>query len=192
MVTAVGPNMSGQQEYCAGLGGFVPKTPRDHDMWQRIVGFCNSEPKAFDRDPATGHVTGSAFVLSADRRSVLLCHHRKLDRWLQLGGHCDGLADAYFTAWKEAYEESGLRRIRPLSQRVIDVDIHMIPQTPREVAHLHYDVRYLFVAEAGQIAASAESKALAWVPLNRLQEVTDAPSVLVLTEKLDAFLADCG
>ncbi|NKX72507.1 NUDIX hydrolase, partial [Rhodobacteraceae bacterium R_SAG1] len=120
-------------ESYAGIGAFVPRTARDRDMWGRLVAFCDKEPKAFERDPATSHVTGSAFVLSADRVSVLLTHHRKLDRWFQLGGHCDGLADAHFTAWKEAYEESGLRRIRPLSDRVIDVDIHAIPQNPREV-----------------------------------------------------------
>lgn len=177
-------------ESYAGIGAFVPRTARDRDMWDRLVAFCDKEPKAFERDPATSHVTGSAFVLSADRASVLLTHHRKLDRWFQLGGHCDGLADAHFTAWKEAYEESGLRRIRPLSDRVIDVDIHAIPQNPREVGHWHYDVRYLFQAEAGEPQSSAESKALAWVPLNRLSDVTDLEGVLILPEKLEQFLSD--
>ncbi|MFS4580094.1 NUDIX hydrolase [Phaeobacter sp. C3_T13_0] len=174
-------------ERCAGIGEFAPQTARDHQMWQRLTAFCAAEAKAFERDPATGHVTGSAFVLSPDLKSVLLTHHAKLDRWLQLGGHCDGIADACFTAWKEAYEESGLIRISLLSDKVFDIDIHEIPANTREDAHLHYDVRYLFRAEAGEIRASAESKALAWVPLVELSKYSSADSVLVLQDKIDRF-----
>ncbi|WP_096871511.1 NUDIX hydrolase [Phaeobacter piscinae] len=171
-------------EACAGIGGFAPQDARDQQMWQRLTAFCAREPKAFERDPTTGHVTGSAFVLSPDLSAVLLTHHAKLDRWLQLGGHCDGIADARFTAQKEAYEESGLARISLLSDQVFDIDIHEIPANSREAAHLHYDVRYLFRAEAGDIHASAESKALAWVPLAELAQYSEAESVLILQEKL--------
>lgn len=69
-------------EHIIGIGGYSPETARDHDMWSRLGRFCASEPHAFDRDPATGHVTASAFVLSADMSSVLLTHHAKLNRWL--------------------------------------------------------------------------------------------------------------
>lgn len=174
-----------------GIGCFRPQCGRDRQMWQRLADFCSSERQAFGRNPETGHVTGSAFVLSPDRKSVLLTHHKKLNRWLQLGGHCDGIADVPFVALKEAYEESGLSRIRLLSKQVFDVDIHGIPASTRDCAHLHYDVRYLFQAEAGEIAASDESHALAWVPLDQLEEVTDSPGVLVLREKLARFLSRC-
>ncbi|KIC17546.1 NUDIX hydrolase [Leisingera sp. ANG-Vp] len=174
-----------------GIGCYSPRDARDREMWRRLQAFCESEPQAFGRNPAAGHVTGSAFVMSPDLKSVLLTHHRKLNRWFQLGGHCDGVADVPFAALKEAYEESGLSRIRLLSDRVFDVDIHEIPESGRECAHLHYDVRYLFQAEAGEIAASAESHALAWVPLEQLEEVTDSPGVLVLRDKLQPFLASC-
>ncbi|WP_420005943.1 NUDIX hydrolase [Arenibacterium sp. LLYu02] len=153
-------------------------------MWDKLAGFVAREPRAFDRDPTTGHVTGSAFVLSPDYRSVLLTHHAKLNRWLQLGGHCDGIADAAFVATKEAYEESGLVRLRLLSTEVFDVDIHEIPANPREAAHLHYDVRYLFVAEAGALKVSPESHALAWVPLAELDHEGTVESVRVVVRKL--------
>lgn len=176
-------------DHIDGIGTYVPQDARDHDMWARLSRFCISEPQAFGRNPETSHVTGSAFVLSPDLGSVLLTHHRKLDRWLQLGGHCDGIADVPFVALKEAYEESGLSRIEQMSERVFDVDIHEIPANAKEGAHLHYDVRYLLRAVAGQIALSDESNALEWVPLERLHERTDAPGVLVLREKLPGFLA---
>ena len=39
---------------------------------------------------------------------VLLVHHRKLDRWLPLGGHVDPDEDPETAALREAREESGL------------------------------------------------------------------------------------
>lgn len=167
-----------------GIGAYQPQDARDQAMWDELAGFVAREPRAFDRDPTTGHVTGSAFVLSPDYRSVLLTHHAKLNRWLQLGGHCDDIADAAFVATKEAYEESGLSRLRLLSAEVFDVDIHEIPANPREPAHLHYDVRYLFVAEAGVLKVSPESHALAWVPLADLDHEGTAASVRVVVKKL--------
>jgi len=87
-------------------------------------------------------------------------------------------------ALREAHEESGLARIRLLDQAVLDVDIHLIPANPREPAHLHYDVRYLMQAEAGAIAASAESRALEWVPLDRLERRTAEPSILRMRDRV--------
>ena len=170
-----------------GIGFFHPTTADERAQWSRLCRFVSCEPKAFSRDPDIGgHVTGSAFLLSQDMQSVLLTHHRKLDRWLQLGGHCDGIEDAAFVAQKEAYEESGLARIRLLNENVLDVDVHEIPKSAKEPAHLHYDVRYLFQAEFGDVVVSDESHALAWIPLRNLEDLTKAPSILRMRDKVCA------
>ncbi|MEQ9694064.1 NUDIX hydrolase [Shimia sp. SDUM112013] len=171
-----------------GIGRYAPDTARDADAWDRLAAFVKSEPQAFDRNPETGHVTGSAFVLSPDMQSVLLTHHAKLDLWLQLGGHCDGLRDAVAVAEKEACEESGLARLHLVSDAVFDVDIHEIPANAREAAHLHYDVRFLFRAESTDFTVSDESHALAWVPLARLHDYSRSRSVLVVRDRLARFL----
>jgi len=167
-----------------GIGAFVPQDARDRDVWNQIAGFVATQPRAFSRDPLIGgHVTGSAFILSTDKTCALLTHHRKLDIWIQLGGHCDGIADARFVALKEGYEESGLARLRLVSDAVFDVDIHEIPASPKDPTHLHYDVRFLMQAEAGDIVVSAESKALAWVPLARMEEFSTEPSLLRMRDR---------
>jgi len=169
------------------IGNYVPYDARDQTMWTRLLDFVGSAPAPFSNDPAQGHVTGSAFVLSADFQSVLLTHHAKLGRWLQLGGHCDGVADVPFVALREAYEESGLSQISFVSRDVFDVDIHEIPARKSDPAHLHYDVRYLMQAKAGEIKRSSESLALAWVPIDRLDDYTEAASVLCLREKIKTW-----
>jgi 8-oxo-dGTP pyrophosphatase MutT (NUDIX family) len=163
----------------AGIGRYAAQDARAQQAWARIKEFVAQQGlAAFSRDPLIGgHITASAFVLSPDGGSVLLTHHRKLDIWIQLGGHCDGVADARFCALKEAYEESGLARINLLGDQILDVDIHQIPEG-KEPAHLHYDIRFLMQSEAGEIAESEESHDLAWVPLSQLEQYTQEASVL--------------
>lgn len=169
-----------------GIGPFIPQSDKEQSDWARIQAFvAQHEAAAFSRDPLIGgHITGSALVLSGDGSHVLLTHHRKLDRWLQLGGHCDGIVDARFVALKEAYEESGLSRISYVEDGVFDVDIHEIPANLREPAHLHYDIRFLLRAQMGNLIVSHESKALAWVPLTRIAEYQPDASLRRMCDKV--------
>jgi 8-oxo-dGTP pyrophosphatase MutT (NUDIX family) len=139
---------------------------RDRDAVAALVA---ATERCFDRtlyEP--GHVTGSAFVVDAGSGRVLLHHHRRLGRWLQLGGHDEGEHDPLATALREACEESGLRDLRPLSTAILDVDVHDIPAHRSEPAHLHHDVRYALQTSSPAAIAQqdAESLDLAWHDLD--------------------------
>lgn len=138
---------------------------------------------SFGRDPGLGHVTASGFILSPDRSRTLLMHHRKLGRWLQPGGHCDGSSDVRAVALRELSEETGLRSLRALGPGLFDVDVHAIPARGSEPAHLHHDVRFLFEADPDEpIPGNAESFELAWIELEDLERFTQVSSVLVVGE----------
>ena len=132
-----------------------------------------------------GHVTGSAWVVSESHGHCLLHHHRKLDRWLQPGGHADGDPDILSVALREVREETGLTRLTALPVRGVaaplDIDIHLIPENAAEPAHEHYDVRFLIEAASGQdLVRSDESKDMRWVPVEDLARFTTEESVLRL------------
>jgi 8-oxo-dGTP pyrophosphatase MutT (NUDIX family) len=120
-------------------------------------------PECFLRSCFPAHFTGSALVLSSDRRQTLLHHHRKLDRWLQFGGHCDGESDVLAVAVREAQEESGIDSMGVWRSQPFDLDIHKIPARGDEPEHFHYDLRYVLIAPAdASFRKSAESKELRW------------------------------
>ena len=137
-----------------------------------FVDLLRAGAPAFARSHAYGHFTGSAWLVDAAGERVLLTHHRKLDRWLQLGGHADGEFDLAAVALREAQEESGLDGLR-LQDRIFDLDRHWIPARGSDPAHWHYDVRYVVRAGGNErFVVSSESHALAWRPVREVARDT--------------------
>lgn len=145
-----------------------------------MLALVESEPSCFARTTfAPGHFTGSVFIFSADSGHVLLHHHRRLDRWLQMGGHDEGESDPAATALREGREESGLTDLVLLSEAILDLDVHPVPPSPArgEPGHSHFDVRYAAVTRTAGAARAdeAESLGLAWLPLEEAARRMEEP-----------------
>jgi 8-oxo-dGTP pyrophosphatase MutT (NUDIX family) len=122
--------------------------------------------------------------VNADGSEVLLTHHAKLDRWLQLGGHADGDGNVLAVAVKEAEEESGLLDFVQVGKGIFDIDIHPIPARKGEPEHLHYDVR--FVLRPGgslEFTVSDESHDLRWVSPEDVKGLTTETSMMRMVDK---------
>ena len=173
----------------ATLSRYVARWPEEAARVVRIQAFVARHGDCFERSCRAGHITSSAWVVSADRSSVLLVRHRKLGSWLQLGGHADGEPDTAAVALREAREESGIATLGLLALggavEPFDVDIHRIPERPGEPAHLHYDLRYLVAApdEAEPAPPAEESDEVRWVAVAGLAELTSEESVLRMARK---------
>jgi len=158
--------------------------PHEHAMTAATLAFVEGHPDCLLRTCVPGHLTGSAWIIDCTRRRVLLTHHRKLDRWLQLGGHADGDPDLAAVARREAAEESGLRSVALVSPAIFDLDVHAIPARRDDPAHLHYDLRFLIEADADEpLVISTESKDLAWVPFDRVADYSAEASLLRMANK---------
>jgi hypothetical protein len=152
--------------------------------------FLLNEPEAFERSNTYGHFTGSSFVIDPYAARVLLTHHAKYLSWNQLGGHCDGIRDPFFVAWKESYEEGGLKQIVPASMDIFDLDVHVIPEYKGVKEHYHFDVRYLFLADSSEgFVKSEESIDLAWVDLGQVRDYSATDSMLRLEFKAIQYLS---
>jgi len=135
-----------------------------------MLDFYNKDNNSFSRDNKIGHFTGSAWIVSPDRSMVLMTHHRKLNMWLQLGGHADGTEDLMSVAIREAKEESGFNEFVLLSDRIFDLEIHEVPAIADDPVHYHYDVRFLLEADQidNTIIISDESHDVQWIPLEKV------------------------
>jgi 8-oxo-dGTP pyrophosphatase MutT (NUDIX family) len=153
-------------------------------MTAEVIRFAEQHPDCLLRTCAPGHLTGSAWIVSPDRKRTLLTHHHKLDKWLQLGGHADGDGDLLAVALREAREESGLTRLRVVDRAVFDVDRHWIPPRKTEPGHYHHDLRFVLEADPNEpLVISSESKDLAWVDVEKVTSLNPEESMARMVRK---------
>lgn len=172
---------------------FAEREPAAAGLAQRFRRFVREHDDCLLRSCVPGHITASAWILSADGTQCLLTHHRKLDRWLQLGGHVDGEPRVERAALREAQEESGMAQFELLAPegvlQPLDLDVHPIPARGAEPRHHHWDVRFLLRALPGQeLVLSAESKALRWIDRGAVAALTAEESVLRLERRTAEWL----
>jgi 8-oxo-dGTP pyrophosphatase MutT (NUDIX family) len=119
--------------------------------------------------------TVAIFVVHEGR--VLVIHHRKLDRWLPLGGHIELDEDPEQAALRETLEESGLDvellgerppTTGPGTRALIGpryLDIHRISDT-----HEHIGMIYFARPKGGQVTlAQAEHHDIKWCSAEQLE-----------------------
>lgn len=167
------------------LNAYIPSDALEMEMYLETKKFVNDNPDCFERTLQIGHVTASGWVVSQDRSQVLLMHHRKLDRWFQPGGHCDGDADVIHVAAKEVEEETGVRNFKLVLEGIFDVDVHLIPANSKDPAHAHYDIRFLFEANPkDELVVNIESKDVRWIPMEEVQLHNDSESLMRMVRKM--------
>lgn len=166
------------------LEGYNPENPAEKLYRAQIIEFIQAHPNCFLRSLSVGHITASAWLVDRHNAHALLMHHKKLDDWFQLGGHCDGHPDVLHVAIKEAQEESGIHKIVPVHEEIFDIDVHTIPANPKEGAHIHYDVRFLLQVVSDEVVhKNAESKELRWVGRDKAKLPTTHQSVIRMFNK---------
>lgn len=170
----------------------IPGDAEEAQMLRALSEFVRDNGDCCSREAERGHVTASAWVVDSRLQRVLLLHHGKLNRWLQPGGHIEsGDTSACAAALREATEETGLTFFRQLGT-VFDVDVHDIPGRHGEPPHVHYDVRYAFLADPGEpLAITRESRELGWFPVADAARLSNSESVqrmIIKTEGLRALL----
>ena len=145
------------------------------------------EENAYNRDNLQRHFTASAWVIHPTEKLFLLCHHSKLNKWIQVGGHADGDENLEFVARKECSEEAGLNDL-DLIDGIFDLDIHNFPARGSVQQHEHYDVRFFFKAKTAELKANNEVKDLQWVSLDQISEYNNSESILRMVRKTASYL----
>ncbi len=166
---------------------------RDREALLRLLE-CGQAPYGRE-DPA--HLTASAWVVSPDRRQVLMAYHNLYGSWAWLGGHADGERDLLSTALREVREESGLEEVRPVSRDIYSVEILTVDGHEKRgryvSSHLHLNVTFLLEADpaAPMRCKPDENSRVGWFGLEEALAASTEPWFQTrIYRKLNARLAD--
>jgi 8-oxo-dGTP pyrophosphatase MutT (NUDIX family) len=119
----------------------TPGDEREEQARARILESLDSLERPFDEEAGPRHVTASAVVVGT--RGTVLHLHKRLEKWMQPGGHVDPGEAPWEAARRESGEETGLVVSHPAGgPRLIHVDVHEAAE-----GHVHFDLRYLLLAE---------------------------------------------
>ena len=177
-------------KYCENLGLNLDQERKNLSRFYDFINLYGNF--SLFRENLFGHITVSALVINPRLNATVLTLHKKLNKWLQLGGHCDGNPNLKEVIYKEVEEESGLKSFEPLYFNLknlrnsfipFDVDIHMIPASEQSIQHLHFDIRYLFTTSSDELVISNESSALDWISLKKISLYSNEQSLLQMFYK---------
>ena len=136
-----------------------------------ILAFLERNPDAFYRTNLLAHMTASAWVVNPQRSKVLMVYHRLYDSWSWAGGHADGEEDLLAVALREVREETGVQRLRPVTEEIYSLEVLTVDGHEKHgryvPSHLHLNVTYLLEAEEDQPLriCEAENSGVAWFSL---------------------------
>lgn len=133
------------------------------------------------RENLEAHLTASAWVVTPDRKKVLMAYHNLYNSWAWLGGHADGDWDLSRVARKEAQEESGITGLKQVMD--IPVSLEILPVFGHEKkgkyvpCHLHLNVTYLFEADPSHSLQMKpdENSGVDWISMDQLAEKCNEP-----------------
>ncbi len=191
-----------RQELILDLTSVAGADDCERNSIRRAITLLEREPRVLWPGCETGHVTGSALIVSVRTRRVLLHRHKKLNRWFQFGGHPDFETDMLRVARREAVEESGITGLKLLTpyeraRTPVDVDLQHIPEGKGRPSHLHLDYRYVFDAPilAPVVDLPAESGEFWTLDFDEAQRQPDdviEPSVKRLIAKARLLVEDAA
>ena len=163
------------------IEAYKPYNEQEEKDRELLLQWIRSGMDIATRNNETAHLTASAWVVSPDRKQVLMAYHNIYNSWAWLGGHADGEWNLQKVALREVEEESGLSKVTllqeaPISLEILTVDGHW-KRGKYVASHLHLNVTYLMEADpkAPVRKKPDENSAVAWIPVEQIAEKSTEP-----------------
>ena len=142
---------------------YVPYNEQEERDRELILEQIDSGRDILTRNNKNAHITVSGWVVSPDRKKVLMAYHNIYRSWAWLGGHADGDEDVRRVIKKEIQEESGLTEVKFLSDELFSLEILTVD------GHLEGDT------EAPLAVKPDENSRVGWIPADEIESRCSEP-----------------
>ena len=181
------------------LNRFRPCNEQEETDKNQILSLLSGGQDLYTRDNTVAHLTASSWVVSPDRKQVLLIYHNLYRSWAWMGGHADGDRDLCRVALRETREESGLQDLTLVSPDIFSLESLTVDGHEKRgkfvSSHLHLNVTYLLEADPRQPirVKPDENSGVAWFPVEEVAGKVSEPWMMqMIYSKLMKKVAACG
>ena len=181
------------------LNRFRPCNEQEETDKNQILSLLSGGQDLYTRDNTVAHLTASSWVVSPDRKQVLLIYHNLYRSWAWMGGHADGERDLCRVALRETREESGLQDLTLVSPDIFSLESLTVDGHEKRgkfvSSHLHLNVTYLLEADPRQPirVKPDENSGVAWFPVEEVAGKVSEPWMMQrIYSKLMKKVVACG
>ena len=189
-----------REELTEKIRNYQPYNEQEAADKEVILAFLAEKEDAFDRENLLAHMTASAWVVNRERTKVLMVYHRIYDSWSWTGGHADGETDLLAVAVREVKEETGIRKVVPVSEEIFSLETLTVDGHEKRgkyvPSHLHLNLTYLLEADDREALTICEdeNRDVAWFTLDDALKASTEPWFVKriygkLNEKLKSYIA---
>lgn len=177
--------------YQTAIQNFKAGSPQEEADQQTILTFIKNNPQdVLLRKNKIAHLTSSSMIFNETMDKLLMVYHNIYQSWSWTGGHADGDKDLLYVAMKEAKEETGLKRIKVCSDKIVSLDIlpvfGHIKRARQVSAHLHLSIAYILQASENEevISKPDENSGVRWISIEELPKYVSEPHVQIIYDKI--------
>ncbi len=174
------------------IEGFAPQCEQEVQDRRMMLTYLSLFPDdILTRANEIAHFSASAWVVNPARDRVLMLYHNIYKSWSWPGGHADGEENLLGVALREVQEETGIKRLRPVTEQLYSLEILTvcahIKRGKYVVPHLHLNLTYLLEADDSQDIRSKpdENSAVRWFGLDEAVGASSEPEMRVVYQKLN-------
>lgn len=178
-------------EFMNQLAAYIPVDDREICEKRVLLEYVKQFPNTIlTRENEFAHMTSSALILNESHDKVLFIFHKLYNTWTWTGGHSDGEQNLLHTSLREAEEETGLKKLRPLKDQIQSIDI--IPvyghyKNGRYIcSHLHLNATYVLIADEQEETKVKldEASDVKWIPCKKIEKYSNEPYLIQIYQKI--------
>ena len=179
------------------LNKYIPYDKQEIIDKDIILNFFKNKTNLFTRENETAHFTASSWIVNKNRTKILMVYHNIYDSWSWTGGHADGNENLLEVAICEAIEETGLKKVKVLSNNIFSIEVltvkNHIKNNKNISQHLHLNITFLLEASDEEILCikADENSGVKWVDINDVENISKEENMKLIYNKLNKKLKGC-
>lgn len=178
-------------DFKKGIIEFEPSNEQEFQDKKVILEYIKNFPhNILLRKNEFAHITSSGFIMNEKLDKVLMIHHNIMNTWAWTGGHVDGDMDFLNVAIKEAKEETGIERVRALSDKIVSLDILPVDGHIKNGkyinTHSHLSIAYILIANEDDVLKikKDENSDVSWFEIDKINSKYFSERNIYLYKKL--------